>query len=193
MKKLMCAIMLFVFNFNDFKQKALSVEDWLIKEMSIIRTGRALPSILDGVLVEAYGNRMSIKELASIFVEDPKTIRIEPWDKTQTKSIEKAVGGANLGLSINIDDKGLRIIFPELTSERREQVIKLAKNKLEDARINLRLLRDEVMKNIEGKEKEGGMGEDDKFRYKEELQKMIEEDNNKLESIFEKKEKEIQN
>jgi ribosome recycling factor len=180
-----------MFNFNNFKTKAAAVEEWLVKEMSFIRTGRALPSILDAVSVEAYGGRMAVKELASISVEDPRVIRVEPWDKTQTKAIEKGIQSANLGLSVNSDEKGLRVIFPELTSERREQVIKLAKNKLEESRITLRGLRDEVMKEIEAKEKEGGMGEDDKFRFKEELQKMVEALNTKLEEMFERKEKEI--
>ena len=180
-----------MFNFNNFKIKVAGVEDWLNKEMSFIRTGRAIASILDAVSVEAYGGRMSIKELASIFVEDSKTIRVEPWDKTQNKAIEKGIQAANLGLSVNGDEKGLRVIFPELTTERREQVLKLAKSKLEEARISIRSLRDETMKEIDDKEKQGGMGEDDKFRYKEELQKMTEEVNGKLEKIFENKQKEI--
>ena len=180
-----------MFNFNNFKTKATAVEEWLVKEMSFIRTGRALPSILDAVSVEAYGGKMSIKELASVFVEDPRSIRVEPWDKTQMKAIEKGISAANLGLSVNSDEKGLRVIFPELTSERREQVLKLAKSKLEESRITLRALRDETMKEIENKEKEGGMGEDDKFRYKEELQKMVEAGNLKLEEIYERKQKEI--
>lgn len=182
-----------MFNWNNFKEKARNVEEWLVKEMSFIRTGRAVPAILDAITVEAYGSRMGVKELASVTIEDPRTIRIEPWDKTQSKEIEKAIQASNLGLSVNVDDKGLRIIFPELTSERREQVVKLAKTKLEEARISLRALREELIKEIEEREKKGGMGEDDKFRFKEELQRMVETGNAKLEEIFEKKEKEISN
>ncbi len=180
-----------MYNFTNFKTKAAAIEEWLHKEMSFIRSGRALPSILDAVSVEAYGGKMGIKELASVFVDDPRTLRVEPWDKTQGKAIEKAVNAANLGLSVNASEHGLRIIFPELTSERREQVLKLARSKLEESRISIRSLRDEQMKEIDNKEKKGGMGEDDKFRFKEELQKLTEEANKKLEEIFERKEKEI--
>src|SRR3989344_9704833 len=177
-----------MFNFNNFKTKVKGVEDWLLKELSSIRTGRASASILDAIQVNAYGNNMAVSNIASISIEDPRTIRVEPWDKTQGKEIEKAIVNSNLGLSVNSDDKGLRIIFPELTSERRESLVKIAKQKLEESRISLRGLRDEVVKEIEAKEKEGGMGEDDKFRLKEELQKLVDILNRKLEELFEKKE-----
>lgn len=182
-----------MFNFNDFKTKVAEVENWLVKEMSFIRTGRAVPSILDAVSVQSYGSQMSLRELASITVEDPRTIRIEPWDKSQSKEIEKSIQASNLGFSVNVDDRGLRIIFPELTSERREQVIKVAKQKLEEARMSLRSYREDTIKEIESKEKEGGMGKDDKFRFKEDLQKIVDTTNKKLDEIFAKKELEIRN
>jgi ribosome recycling factor len=168
-----------MFNFNDLKEKIKGVEEWLQKEFSVIRTGRATPMILDFVQVEAYGQKMSIKELANISVEDAKTVKIEPWDQSVAKSIEKAITTSNLGLSLAPFEKGLRIIFPELTSERREQFVKVVKSKLEEARVSLRGLRDKTWKEIEEKEKAGGMGEDDKFRLKEDLQKIIDEANQK--------------
>ena len=174
-----------MFNFNDFKAKAKGVEEWLVKEMRFIRTGRATPLILDAIFVEAYGSKMSLKELASITVEDPRTIRVEPWDKTQTKAIEKSVQTSNLGLSVNTDDKGLRTIFPELTSERREQVLKVAKAKLEEARVSLRGVREEEIKKM------SDANEDEKFRHKEEIQKLVDAENKKLEEIFERKKTEI--
>lgn len=182
-----------MFNFNDLKEKIKGVEEWLQKEFSVIRTGRATPMILDFVQVEAYGQKMSIKELANISVEDAKTVKIEPWDQSVAKSIEKAITTSNLGLSMAPFEKGLRIIFPELTSERREQFVKVVKSKLEEARVSLRGLRDKTWKEIEEKEKAGGMGEDDKFRLKEDLQKIIDEANQKLEMVADKKEIEIKN
>lgn len=182
-----------MFNFNDLKEKIKGVEEWLQKEFSVIRTGRATPMILDFVQVEAYGQKMSIKELANISVEDAKTVKIEPWDQSVAKSIEKAITTSNLGLSLAPFEKGLRIIFPELTSERREQFVKVVKSKLEEARVSLRGLRDKTWKEIEEKEKAGGMGEDDKFRLKEDLQKIIDEANQKLEMVADKKEVEIKN
>ena len=138
-----------MFDFSELKTKSKEIENWLAKEYSVIRTGRATPTILDFVQVEAYGSRMTIKELANILVEDAKTVRIEPWDATVGKSIEKAITASNLGLSVAPFEKGLRIIFPQLTSERREQFIKVANQKLEEAKVSMRTLRDRTWKMIE--------------------------------------------
>ncbi len=180
-----------MFNFTELKENTKGVEGWFQKELSVIRTGKATPVILDFVQVEAYGSKMSIKELANVVIEDAKTIRIEPWDASVGKSIEKAITFSNLGLSVAPFEKGLRVIFPDLTSERREQFIKVVKNKLEDGRVSLRGLRDKTWKAIEDKEKGGGMGEDDKFRLKEDMQKIIDESNKKLEELALRKEAEI--
>jgi ribosome recycling factor len=180
-----------MFDFTDLKTKSGEVEKWLAKELSSIRTGKATTLILDFVQVEAYGSKMAIKELANISIEDAKTIRIEPWDGAIGKSIEKAINSSNLGLSVASFEKGLRVIFPDLTSERREQFIKVARQKLEEAKVSLRALRDKTWKMIEEKEKTGGMGEDDKFRFKDEMQKIIDETNKKLEELTDRKEAEI--
>ncbi|OHA97963.1 MAG: hypothetical protein A3E02_00980 [Candidatus Zambryskibacteria bacterium RIFCSPHIGHO2_12_FULL_38_34] len=180
-----------MFNFSELKEKSKDIENWLARELSVIRTGRATPAILDFVQVEAYGSRMSIKELANIVVEDVKTVRIEPWDVSVGKNIEKSINSSSLGLSVTPFENGLRVIFPELTAERREQFIKVARQKFEEAKVSLRTLRDKTGKAIEDKEKSGGMGEDDKFRFKEEMQKIIDESNRKLQDLTEKKEKEI--
>lgn len=180
-----------MFNFSELKENTKGVEKWLKKELSIIRTGKATPAILDFVQVEAYGSKMTIKELANIVVEDVKTVRIEPWDASVGKNIEKAINLSNLGLSVAPLEKGLRIIFPDLTSERREQFIKVVKSKLEESKMSLRNLRDKTWKAIEEKEKAGNMGEDDKFRSKEEMQKIINETGKKLEELAERKEAEI--
>lgn len=180
-----------MFNFNELKEKTKGVEEWLQKELSIIRTGRAAPAILDFLQIEAYGQKMSVKELANVLVEDARTVRIEPWDQSVGKAIEKAIGTSNLGLGTAPFEKGLRVIFPELTSERREQFAKVVKTKLEEARVSLRGLRDKTWKEIEEKEKQGGMGEDDKFRLKEDLQKVIDESGQKLEELALKKEADL--
>ena len=164
---------------------------WLKKEFSNIRTGRASPAILDVVSVDSYGVRMQINQLAGISIEDPRTIRISPWDMSQAKAIEKAIIDSSLGLSVSADDKGLRVSFPELTSERREGLIKMLKQKHEESRIMLRKERDKIKGDIETKEKAGGMGEDEKFRLFAEMQKLIEEGNKKLDELAERKETEI--
>jgi ribosome recycling factor len=180
-----------MFDFSELKEKGKDIENWLSKELSVIRTGRATPTILDFVQVEAYGSKMSIKELANIVVEDAKTVRIEPWDASVGKSIEKAISTSNLGLSTAPFEKGIRIIFPELTAERREQFVKVVKQQLEEAKVSLRTLRDKTGKAIDEKEKAGGMGEDDKFKLKEEMQKIIDGSIRKLEEMAARKEAEI--
>lgn len=180
-----------MFDFGELKQKSKDIEGWLAKEFSVIRTGRAAPAILDFLQIEAYGSKMGIKELANIVVEDARTIRLEPWDASVGKNIEKAIVSSNLGLSTAPFERGLRIIFPELTAERREQFVKVVKQKLEEAKVSLRGLRDKTWKAVEEKEKGGGMGEDDKFRLKEEMQKIIDESSQKLEELAAKKESEI--
>lgn len=179
------------YNFTKLKSDLSATEAWLQKELGTIRTNRANPSILDGVLVEAYGSAMPINQVASVTSEDPRTIRITPWDASVIKSIEKSLIAANLGVSIAVDDKGVRVSFPELTGERRKEIVKVAKEKLEQARIQVRKHRDEVNSDIDEKEKGGGMGEDEKFRFKADAQKLIDEANKKLDAMLEKKEKEI--
>lgn len=179
------------YNLNVFKDKAKAVDTWLEKELTTVRTGRATPSILDSVMVESYGAYMGIAQVASITNEDPRTIRIVPWDHSQIKGIEKAITGANLGVSVSVDEKGVRVSFPALTAETRQQILKVAKEKLEQSRISLRKVRDEENVAVDKAEKGGGMGEDEKFRIKQDIQKVIDEVNKKLQDRMDKKEKEI--
>ena len=178
-------------NMNDFKKRVAEAEAWLRKEFQQIRTGQASPMVLDGVRVEIYGAPMSLKEVASVTIEGARTLRVAPWDKSQIKEIEKAISVANLGLSVVVDDHGLRASFPQLTSESRMQVVKVAKDKFEEARRQVRRERDAFLKELQAKEKDGGLGKDDIFRLKNEAQKAVDEENKKLEELFAKKEKEI--
>ncbi|MDP1625121.1 MAG: ribosome recycling factor [bacterium] len=179
------------YNFTAIKANLASTETWLQKELSTIRTNRANPSILDSVRVDAYGSDMAINQVASIANEDARTIRIAPWDQGLIKAIEKSIIVANLGLSVAVDDKGIRVSFPDLTGERRQEIVKMAKEKLEQAKIQVRKHRDEVNADIDNKEKEGGMGEDEKFRFKADAQKLVDESNKRLAEMLVKKEKEI--
>jgi ribosome recycling factor len=179
------------YNLNAFKDKVKAVDTWLEKELMTVRTGRANPSILDSVMVESYGAFMGISQVASITNEDPRTIRIVPWDHTQIKGIEKALTAANLGVSVSVDEKGVRVAFPSLTEETRQQIVKTAKEKLENSRISLRKVRDEENVAVDKAEKGGGMGEDEKFRIKQDIQKIVDDQNKKLQERMDKKEKEI--
>jgi ribosome recycling factor len=179
------------YNFSTFKTELKKIEEHLGKEYSQLNIGRASPMVLDGVSVESYGSYVALKNVASVSIEDPKTLRIAPWDKGQIKGIEKALVSANLGLSVATDDQGIRVIFPQLTTETRQTLVKVLKEKLEESRITVRREREAVMADIEAKEEAALLTEDDKFRAKEELQKIVNEGNANLEALFDRKEKEV--
>jgi ribosome recycling factor len=179
------------YDFNPLKAKLKNIEEWLIKELAQVRTGRASLALLDSVQVESYGTRLPINQVANVASEDPRTLRIVPWDMSQVRALEKAIVIADLGLSVSVDDKGLRVIFPELTTDRRSALVKVAKAKLEEAKVTLRKEREETWKDIQAKEKEGGMSEDEKFRFKTEMEKVLQETILKFEGLADRKEKEI--
>ncbi len=179
------------YDFSKLQTDIKETEEWLQREFTGIRTGRAAPSLLDSIRVDAYGSASTMQAVGSVTVEDARTLRIIPWDKSLVKAIEKAITDANLGVGVGSDDQGVRVNFPELTAERRTMLIKLAKDKLEQARVTLRGHRTDAMKLLEAAEKEGGMGLDDLKRYKEEVQKLIDKGNEALEVLGGKKETEI--
>ncbi len=176
----------------DIKQKLNEVKEWLQKEYAGIRTGKSSPALLDSIRVESYGSLMPVNQVANISTEDARTLRVSPWDSSMISAIERAIQDADLGVSLATDSSGVRVIFPELTIERRAQLQKLAKSKLEDARIRVRSVRDDIMKNIDKSEKDGDISEDQKFTQKDAAQKVVDETNRTLESLFDQKEVELQ-
>jgi ribosome recycling factor len=177
--------------FNSFKNDLQQVVDWLKAEFKTISAGVATPSILDSVNVESYGSYMPFMHAASVTVEDPKTLKIVAFDKSQLKNIETAIRDADLGLSILVDSEAVRAIFPQLTSETRAKFVKIAKEKLEDARIKVRQARQEVMDEIDAAKKEGEISEDDQHKKREAVQLQVTATNQELETLFEHKEKAI--
>lgn len=177
------------YDFSKFKTKVKETEEWLKKELSNVRTGRASAAILDSIKIESYGSMVPISQVGNIGTDDARSLRIVPWDMSQAKEIEKAITVANLGVGIVTDDKGLRVIFPELTGERRIQITKIAKDKVEEARKTLRMHRDDVMKDMQAKE----LTKDDMFRAKNDAQKLVDEGNKALDVLLAKKEQEILN
>ncbi len=176
---------------NGYEKRLKEVIEFLQKEFVAIRTGQATPALLDSVKVESYGTYMPIQQIGSIGVEDARTLRISTWDATQIPAIERAIRDSDLGVSVSTDSAGLRVIFPDLTAERRQQIVKIAKSKLEDARVSVRAVRDDAMKGIEAALKAGDITEDDKHTQREQVQKSVDLTNRTLEAIFEKKEEEI--
>jgi len=171
----------------DFNERTKEIIAWLGSEYAGIRTGQAAPALLDNIKVENYGSMMPINQVGSVGIEDARTLRISAWDASVIPAIESAITESDLGVSVATDSAGLRVIFPELTSERREQLVKLAKQKLEDARVSVRTARDEAMKAIDADDS----SDDEKFAAKDEIQKAVEKVNTDLEVLLKQKESEI--
>ncbi len=173
------------------KQDFNKTIDFLRKDISALRTGRATTALVEDLVVDSYGSKQPLKAVGNISVPDPKTVIVEPWDKSQLQNIETAVKNSSLG--INPVNNGTQIIIamPELTSERRQELIKVLHQKLENAKISIRKVREEVRDEIDKAEKDKDIGEDEKYKLQEELDKITKEYNDKIKVIGEDKEKEI--
>lgn len=177
---------------DDIYQSRLNeVVSWLQKEFVSIRTGQATPALLDSIKVETYGSFMPLVQVGSVGIEDARTLRIVPWDASLVPAIERSIRESDLGVSVMSDSAGLRVGFPDLTSERRQQLVKVAKGKLEEARVAVRGVRDDIMKSIEVALKNNEITEDDKRTNRDQVQKAVDHTNRTLEAVFEKKEAEI--
>ncbi|MBP6868767.1 MAG: ribosome recycling factor [Candidatus Pacebacteria bacterium] len=179
------------YDFSTLKKDITETDEWLQRELTGVRTGRATPALMDTVKPEVYGSRTPMAQVASLSIEDARTLRVVPWDKSLVKAIEKAITEADLGVSVATDDMGLRVMFPELTAERRVMLAKIANEKTEHAKVTLRGHRNEAIKALDASEKEGGMSKDELFRYKEEVQKMIDKGTESLEAQLKRKQEEI--
>ncbi|OGG69086.1 ribosome recycling factor [Candidatus Kaiserbacteria bacterium RIFCSPHIGHO2_02_FULL_55_25] len=179
------------YDFKVFDGKIAASKEWLAKEYRGLRTGRAAPAILDSVQVSAYGSMVPLKQVGNVSTEDARTLRVTAFDASILKDIERGITVANIGVGTSSDGTSVRVTFPELTSERREQLVKLGKGKLEEARTAVRIARDEAWKEIQTREKDGTLTEDDKFSLKEELQKKVDAGNDELEKAFERKQEEM--
>jgi len=171
--------------------KTTEIKTWLSKELSSLRTGRSTVSILDSVFVEAYGAKSPLNAVANINVEDAKTIKITSWDKTVTKDIEQAIQKADLGLSVVNNGVDIRVIFPELTTETRLNLVKQGFKKVEDAKVSLRGERSEAIKKLETFAKDNSISDDDLKRSKDEIQKIVDQAVSDYDSVGALKEKEI--
>ncbi len=168
-----------------------SIVNFYKSEISNIRTGRANPALVEDLVVEIYGSKYRIQELASISAPETKSLIIQPWDKQSVSLIESAIKKSNLGLNPVVDGQQIRLNFPSLTEERRRGFIKLLKQKTEEAKVKIRKIRENIWDEIQDLEEKGQIREDDKFRAKDELQKTVDDYNRKTEELEKKKEKEL--
>jgi len=178
------------YDFKELDDGVVKTTEWLQADLKTVRTGRANPSILDHVVVEAYGGQLPLAQVGSVSTEDARTLKISVWDAGLAKPVERALQDANLGLSVMADDTGIRVISPELTGERREELKKVVKSKLEEARVRMRGVRALAMQQLDSQKKEG-LSEDDHRRFQADVQKRIDTGMESLESIADKKVTEI--
>jgi len=147
---------------DQFEEKLAATRARFTHELSSIRTGRANPIMLEGMLVESYGAKTPLKGLANITVADARMLTIEPWDKSITKEIEKAIVVSDLGVAPVVDGSTIRVTLPEMTEETRTRLVKSVHAKLEEARIAVRQARDAAKKKIDADLKEKTISEDDR-------------------------------
>lgn len=163
----------------------------LRKEYGSIRAGRANPSILDKVLVDYYGTPTPVNQLANISVPEPRILAIQPWDKSLLPSLEKAILKSDLGLNPSSDGTVIRLIIPQLTAEKRTELVKTLKKKAEESRVAIRNIRRDVNDHLKKLEKDHKASEDEVKRAQDDLQKMTDKHIKGIDHVLEVKEKEI--
>ena len=162
------------------------------REFTEVRTGRASPSLVEGISVDYYGTKTLLKQLATISTPDARLVVIHPWDASIISEVEKAILQSNLGITPNNDGKLIRISIPHLTDERRQELDNIVKRTAEGGRVSLRTVRRDANEALKQLEKSKEIAEDDRFKSQDEVQKLIDKYTNQIDEILEAKEKEIQ-
>lgn len=155
---------------NDMQVRMKKALDHTLHEFSTIHTGKASPSMVEGVMIDAYGSQMRIKDCAAITTPDSRLIQIQPWDKGLTKAIEKGIQMANLGLNPAVDGNMVRVPLPELSRERRQDFVKVASRMAEEGRVQVRNIRRDAMDALKKVQKDGKISEDDLKRFEKDIQ-----------------------
>ena len=173
------------------EDKMIKTELVVVNEFAGVRTGKASSGLVENIMVEVYGSQMRIRELAGITTPEPRTLAIQPWDVNSLHPIEKAIQKANLGLTPNIQGKTIRIFFPELSQERRQEFVKIVRKLAEDGRVAIRLVRRDAMEQLKKHGHDSGTTEDDAKHAEKELQKLTDDYIAKIDTHLTTKEKEI--
>ena len=156
---------------EDCHDKMRKAIEHLKGEFGAVRTGRANSALVEKLMVDSYGATVPLQQIAGFSVPEPRLLVISPYDKTNIKAIEKAIQGSDLGVNPNNDGVVIRLAFPQLTEERRRELVKVVKNRAEDGRVTVRNVRREARKDLEGLEKDGDISKDDLERVEKELEK----------------------
>lgn len=176
---------------EETKQKMLKSVKHLEDELATVRTSKASPALVENIMVEYYGAQTRLRDLAGISIPEPRQILIQPWDVTAISAIEKGILKSTLGITPSSDAKSIRLIFPELTQERREELSKIAKKIAEDAKVGIRNTRRDSNESLKSLEKSGEITEDELFKTEKRVQTMTDEFIHKVDDILKAKEKEI--
>jgi ribosome recycling factor len=173
------------------EEKMIKTEQVVANEFAGVRTGKASASLVENIIVDVYGSQMRIRELAGITTPEPRQLLIQPWDMTSIQSIEKAIQKANLGLSPVVQGKMIRLSFPELSTERRQEFVKIIKKMSEDGRVAVRHVRRDALELLKKAKASGGVGEEEIESAEKEIQKLTDQYIAKIDAHVVQKEKEI--
>jgi len=176
---------------QDLRERMSKSVEVLQDDLLSIRTGRASPALVEKLPVEYYGTMTPLLQMASIAVPEPRLLVIRPWDPSALADIERAILKSDLGLTPMNDGKLIRLSIPRLTEDRRRELVKLVARRVEDARVAIRNLRRDALKDLQEFEKEKMISEDDFFRAKDEVQELTDEFIAKIDEIGERKESEV--
>ena len=179
------------FDIEDIKRRMAGAISVLKQEMSGLRTGRASASLVEPVQVDAYGTRMPLNQLATVSVPEPRMLSVQVWDKTTVAAVEKAIMGANLGLTPQTEGQVIRLRVPELTQDRRKELVKVAHKYAEAARVSVRHVRRDGMDLLKKMEKDENLSKDDHERLSEQVQKATDENIADIDQLLTTKEKEV--
>ena len=173
------------------EEKMLKTEEVVTHEFAGVRTGKASPSLVENILVEVYGSMMRIRELAGITAPEPRMLMIQPWDVGSVQPIEKAIQKSNLGLNPAVQGKFIRIVLPELSTERRQEFVKVVHKMTENGRVAIRHVRRDALEHLKRESKDGKISEDELEHAEKEVQKLTDQYVAKIDAHLAHKEKEI--
>ena len=173
------------------KEKLEKVLEHLQEELTILRVGRATPSLVENIQVNYYNTLTPLIQMATINTPETKLILIQPWDKTALKDIEKAIQESSLGINPVVDGEVIRLSIPPMTEERRKELSKIVHEKTEDTKKKIRGVREDVMRDLKNKKNKNDISDDEFYNSQEELQKIIDEYNQNIKHLSEEKEKEV--
>jgi ribosome recycling factor len=173
------------------EDKMIKTEQVVVNEFAGVRTGKASASLVENIVVEVYGSQMRIRELAGITTPESRMLVIQPWDAASIQPIEKAIQKSNLGLSPVVQGKIIRIAFPELSQERRQEFVKIIRKMSEDGRVAIRHVRRDALELLKKAKTSGGVGEEEVEHAEKEIQKLTDQYIAKIDSQVAHKEKEI--